>query len=275
MPLSEVNGTTIFHTEVGDGPAVLMMHGGLGFDHTCFRPAFDRLAARHRVVYYDHRSNGRSGRPPIETLTIEQAADDAAGLLDQLGIDRAIVCGHSYGGFIAQELAVRHPDRLAGLVLIATTPGQLGSLDDPDADQGPPPPAAFIEALSTFPASDAELAAMGPSTMPFYLHRRSWPEVEPVFVDTIYSVDAMMRSMQVLAGWSAVDRLHRIEAPCLLLVGRHDIPTAWQQSARIARQVAHAEMVVLEDSGHFPWLEEPDAFFEALDTWLISTASST
>ena len=161
MPVAEVNGTTIFYTELGEGRVVLMMHGGLGFDHTYFRSGFDRLAAGHRVVYYDHRSNGRSGRPPIETLTIEQAADDAAGLLDHLDVAQAVVIGHSYGGFIAQEFALRHPDRLAGLVLVDTTPGQLGATDDPAADQGPPPPAGFIELMTNFPASDAEFAAAG------------------------------------------------------------------------------------------------------------------
>jgi proline iminopeptidase len=270
VPVAEVNGTTLFYAELGAGPVVLMMHGGLGFDHTCFRPGFDRLASGHRVVYYDHRSNGRSGRPAIETLTIEQAADDAAALLDHLDVAQAVVCGHSYGGFIAQEFALRHPDRLAGLVLVDTTPGQLGAKDDPDADQGPPPPQAFIDALSSFPTSDAEFAAMTPTMMSFYLHRLSWSDLEPLLADTIFSVDAMVRSMQVLATWSSVDRLDQIIAPMLVVAGRHDIPTSWQQSERIARQVADAQVVVFEESGHFPWIEEPDAFFATVTGWLAT-----
>lgn len=271
MALAELNGTTIFHTEVGDGPALLMMHGGLGFDHTCFRPHFDRLADQCRVVYYDHRSNGRSGRPPLETFTMEQAADDAAALLDDLGIARAVACGHSYGGFIAQEFALRHPDRLAGLVLVDTTPGQLGTTDDPLADQGPPPPPEFLAAMSTFPASDDEFAAMAPTMMQFYLHTLAWSDVEPVLADTIFRVDVMARGMQVLGEWSSVDRLDQIDAPCLLLAGRHDIPTSWQQSARMARRIPQAEMVILEESGHFPWMEEPERFFDVLSGWLERT----
>jgi proline iminopeptidase len=272
VPTADVNGTTIFHTELGEGGVVLMLHGGLGFDHTYFRPAFDRLARGRRVVYYDHRSNGRSGRPPIETLTIEQAADDAAGLLDHLDVEQAVVCGHSYGGFIAQEFALRHPDRLAGLVLLDTTPGQLGTTDDPEADQGPLPPAGFIEAMARFPASDAELAAAGPRLMPFYLHRLTWADVEPVLADTVFSVDALVRGMIVLGGWSSVDRLDQIQAPCLVIVGRHDIPTSWQQSERIARRVSGSEVVILEDCGHFPWLEEPERFFDVLERWLDKTS---
>jgi proline iminopeptidase len=89
-----------------------------------------------------------------------------------------------------------------------------------------------------------------------------------VLADTVFSVDALVRGMMILGGWSAVDRLDQIHAPCLVLVGRHDIPTSWQQSERIARRIPGSEVVVLEDSGHFPWLEEPERFFAALQEWL-------
>ena len=90
MPVVQVHGTSLFYEALGSGPAVVMMHGGPGYDHTYFRPAFDRLASGHDLIYYDQRSSGRSGRPPIETLSIEQAAHDAAALIDELGRGRAI-----------------------------------------------------------------------------------------------------------------------------------------------------------------------------------------
>jgi proline iminopeptidase len=268
MAMAAVNGTEIFHLEVGDGPPLLVLHGGPGFDHTYFRPDFDRLADRYRVIYCDHRHQGRSGRPPIETLTIEQSADDAVALLDHLGVDRAVIAGHSYGGFIAQELALRHPDRVAALLLLSTTPGQLGATDDPDADQGPPPPDGFVEAMSSAPTTDDEFAAMAPKMLPYYLHRITWDDVSPRLADTHYDVAAMVRGMEVLQSWSSVDRLDRITAPTLLLVGRHDVPTSWPQSARIARRIPNSQLVLFEDSGHFPWMEEPDAFWAATHAWL-------
>ena len=81
----------------------------MGLDHTYLRPALDPLADRLQLVYYDHRGNGRSGRPRMDTLTMEQLADDANALARRLGFDRLLVFGASYGGFVAQELAVRHP----------------------------------------------------------------------------------------------------------------------------------------------------------------------
>jgi proline iminopeptidase len=268
VPTNEVDGTSLYHEELGRGPVMLVLHGGPGFDHSYFRPDFDRLSTRTRLVYLDHRCHGRSGRPPVETFTIEQAADDAAGLLDLLGADRAIVLGHSYGGFIAQEFALRHPDRLAGLVLVDTTPGQLGSTEDPGFDQGPPPPREFVELITDQPRSDAEYAAAMPRLIPFYLHRVSWAEVEPRMSGVVFSAEALVRGMGVLRSWSSVDRLGEIAAPTLVLVGRHDIPTSRQQSERIARRLPGAELVVFDDSGHFPWWEEPDRFFAVLEGWL-------
>jgi proline iminopeptidase len=268
VPTNEVDGTSLYHEELGRGQVMLVLHGGPGFDHSYFRPDFDRLSTRTRLVYLDHRCHGRSGRPPVETFTIEQAADDAAGLLDLLGADRAVVLGHSYGGFIAQEFALRHPDRLAGLVLVDTTPGQLGSTEDPGFDQGPPPPREFVELITDQPRSDAEYAAAMPRLIPFYLHRVSWAEVEPRMSGVVFSAEALVRGMGVLRSWSSVDRLGEIAAPTLVLVGRHDIPTSRQQSERIARRLPGAELVVFDDSGHFPWWEEPDRFFAVLEGWL-------
>src|SRR5690242_9156373 len=97
------------------------MHGGLGFDHTYLRP-LDELGGRLRLVYYDHRCNGRSERAPLETMTMAQLADDAAALCDELGFEHTTVIGHSYGGFTALEYAIRYPRRVDRLILLGTTP---------------------------------------------------------------------------------------------------------------------------------------------------------
>jgi pimeloyl-ACP methyl ester carboxylesterase len=78
----------------------------------------------------------------------------------------------------------------------------------------------------------------------------------------------MRRGFEELARWSAVDRLHEVTSPVLLVAGRHDAFTAWPQSERIASRLNDADVVILERSGHFPWLEEPDSFFAAVEDWL-------
>ena len=119
-------------------------------------------------MFFDQRGNGRSGRPPTETLTIEQLADDVAGLADYLGLDRFFVFGHSYGGFVAQEFDIRHPERVAGLVLVGTAPGQLGSDETADEYQGQTPPAELITLLNSEPETDADWAAMWRAAFPTF-----------------------------------------------------------------------------------------------------------
>ena len=257
----------------GDASTILTMHGGLGFDHTYMRRGFDRLASDdRRVVFYDHRGNGRSDDAPADSITIEQLADDAAALLDHLGVERATALGHSYGGFVAQEFALRHPDRLDKLVLADTTPGQLGANESPDdTEPGPPTPDEWIALMSQLPANDDEFAAGFPAIAPFYLHDRGdamLARLDAAKDGTILRVAPMIRGFEVLATWSSVDRLSAIDAPTLLLVGRHDVHTSWPQSTRIARRMPNAEVVIFENSAHFPWIEEPDAFYAALESFL-------
>jgi len=106
LPIIPANGTELYYVEAGSGLPCLVMHGGLGVDHTYLHPWLDPLGDVLRLIYYDHRGNGRSGRPALETLTFDQFCADADTLRSALGLDRVAVMGSSYGGFIALEYAV-------------------------------------------------------------------------------------------------------------------------------------------------------------------------
>lgn len=270
MPTTAVNGTDLHYEIDGDGTPCLVLHGGLGIDHTLYRRTLGPLSPPLQLVFLDHRCNGRSGRPPIETLTMEQLADDAVALADHLGFDGFHVFGHSYGGFVGQELAIRHPARVTALMLVDTTPGQLGTGEsDDETEQGPPPPPELDALMASMAPSDDDAVATGlDSMLRFYLHRRDVDEVRVLMGDTIHNASAMRRGFEVLGSWSAVDRLGQIACPTLVIAGRHDVFTSWPQAHRIGCRVPGARVEVLEHSGHFPWLDEPDAFFALVRAWL-------
>lgn len=268
--IAAVGGTTLAYHEVGHGPVCLVLNGGMGTDHTMYR-SLDPLGDRLRLVHFDQRGTGSSGRPPPSTLTMAQLADDAADLAGQLGTDRVLVMSHSFGGFVAQELALRYPELVAGLILVGTTAGQLGATDRPGDDQGPPPPtavAAIMAAMGPEPGTDEELAATIRLLMPHYLHRFDSKVAAGLLEHAVFDAATFRATAALLSTWSVADRLDRVLAPTLLLAGRHDPVCSAAQSYRIARRVPSAEVVVFENSGHFPWLDEPAAFYRVVRQWL-------
>src|SRR5262245_29887092 len=126
-----VNGTSLYFDVEGvglktDGPTMrakstlILLHGGPGFDHTMFKPDFSVLADVAQIIYLDHRANGRSVNTDPHTWTLAQWGDDVKALCDALGIERPIVYGWSFGGFVAQSYATRYPDHPDKLILAST-----------------------------------------------------------------------------------------------------------------------------------------------------------
>jgi pimeloyl-ACP methyl ester carboxylesterase len=127
----EVNGARLYvdiegaglvadGTSMREKPTLILLHGGPGADHSLYKPAFSALSDIAQIIYYDHRGCGRSQDGPREGWTLAQWGDDVKGLCDALGIAKPIVLGTSFGGFVAQAYATRHPGHAAGLILIST-----------------------------------------------------------------------------------------------------------------------------------------------------------
>ena len=104
-----------------DRPTLVLLHGGPGFDHTNWADSMAPLSEWAQVVAYDHRGNGRSDAGPREKWTMEQWGDDVAAFCDALGIEKPVVVGSSFGGFVAMSYAGRHPDHPSKLVLDSTS----------------------------------------------------------------------------------------------------------------------------------------------------------
>ncbi len=110
-------------------PTLLLLHGGPGFDHSIYKPAFSQLADVAQVVYLDHRGNGRSDRSSPEFWTLAQWGDDVAAFCRALGIESPIVYGASFGGMVAGSYATRHPSHPGKLILVSTEARGYSHLD--------------------------------------------------------------------------------------------------------------------------------------------------
>lgn len=268
MATAELNGTEIYYRVAGGGPPCLVMHGGLGIDHS-YLAGLDVLGDALRLVYYDHRGNGRSGRPPIETLTFAQLADDADALRAHLGHERIAVLGHSIGGAIALEYALRYPDHVSHLILVCTA--SRFDVTDPAAAErlarkGMTPEIA--EALAQAGESDAALRRYVELVGPVYFHVFDAARYREMIAGIVYNAAAMLRGFEIAAGWEVLPRLAALRVPTLLVAGGGDAITPPEESATLQRNIPGAECVVLPRCGHFPWLEQEQEFTTVIRNWL-------
>lgn len=210
MPTAEVSGRPIsFEDSGGEGPVVLFAHGFL-MDRTMFDRQVEALSPDFRCVRFDARGFG--GTPVTGPFTYWDLAEDAIGLLDHLGVERAVLVGMSQGGFVALRAALRHPERVSGLVLVDTDAG----VDDEETregyrqmfrtweQQGPIPP--LVETLADLIlGQDEELRAS-------WIAR--WKQIDPTALDDPVAC--------LLDREDISDRLAEIRCPVLVVHGEDD-----------------------------------------------------
>jgi pimeloyl-ACP methyl ester carboxylesterase len=243
MPTATINGIDIFYRENGDGPPVLFIQG-LGVDHRGWAGVATRLAASFHCVSYDNRDVGRSSLVEAPYDVLDMLAD-AVGLLDALAIGRADVVGASMGGVIAQELAIRHPDRLRRLALVSTY------------TSGDPRGTAIFEGQAMLRRALPREEYCRATFWSVYSHQdyRRAGFVDDMIRRTVANdlwqpQDAYERHVRAVLSASTEDRLHDIKAPTLILAGAEDILTPMRFSSLLAAGIPDNRLVVVDGAGH-------------------------
>jgi proline iminopeptidase len=269
MQHASVHGTKLAYKIVGNGDPCLVMHGGLGFDHTMLHPGLDRLGDACQLVYYDHRGHGQSGRPPISTLTWEQFAHDAEGLRRYLGFKRISLIAHSLGGFPAIEYALKYPEVVHRLIVIAAVPAfdHVTQVVANMKMRG-----ASDELVAWFDFSRAEnddvFREMMHRLAPLYFYQPTDYVIGQAFGRMQYCAEACRLTPSLIDGYALEDRLSEVKVPTLIVAGRHDFIAPVSQVKRLQNGIASSRMVVFEASGHFPFLEEPGRFLTVVRDWI-------
>lgn len=262
-----INGGELYYETIGSGPPVLVMHGGLGLSHDYLRPYFDVLSDTHTVVYYDHFGNGRSSKPDdYAEMNFDRLVSDASELMTHLGHDSFTLIGHSYGGFIAQAYAAQNAERLEGLVLIDTVPAldYQPPISGTDAQM-----AAFAKLFGGPMADDADWRETWGQVVQMYFHEYDEAVGADLDARTVYEHRAWNMAGALLGTFNMLDALPKIETRTLVISGRHDpITPPGQGAERIASLLPNASLVVFENSAHYPFIEEQEAFFSTLNKWM-------
>jgi proline iminopeptidase len=273
----DLNDVTLFYRTEGLGDPALVMHGGLGADHTAFvNSGFNKLSKQLKLIYYDHRCNGRSSFPGVETLTHKNLATDAENLRIALGHKNLTVIGHSYGGITGLEYALRYPSNLRRLILITTTPSgtALGEARKIAETRAPHLMDAVDKMLGGQCATDNEFIELLTTLAPlyfkdFHLFEKEFSEAA---IDMVPNAAAFRHSFSVLLPkYDLREKLFNINIPVLILCGRHDWITPVSQSKILNEKIQNSELVIFENSGHWVYIEEEELFLNTVNEWLGRT----
>jgi pimeloyl-ACP methyl ester carboxylesterase len=244
----------------GDGGDWVVMCHGLGAGLRSMRNAAEQLANRYRVLIWDNRGIGESDTaPPGGDYSIATHARDLANLMDALGIDRAIVHGSSWGGVLSQRFAIDFPEKVRALIIDSSSAevneaasknwiarGEAYAREGPAGLRNAPGGLRGAEEAASQPAPPRAGAGGGIAADP------------TAYLETCRAVASLYERPMT-------DELVKIKAPTLAIVGENDRTAGVGGTVKLSRVIPDCKLVILKDTGHGVYAQNPDAFFAELD----------
>ena len=252
MPIIQVNGINLFYETHGTGEPLLLIYGLAGRGNN-WKFQIEALSSRFQIITFDNRGVGETDQPE-EAFSLADIADDAAELLDHLGIASANVFGISMGGMIAQELALRHPGRVRKLALGCTHPGIKHCL---------PSPGWVTEIFKSLPGKPREQVVRECTPInysPFTQEHRSEliESLVPLFVDNRQRAHGYAGQLNAIWSFNAFDRLSQLAMPTLVMTGTDDVLVVPGNSKIIAERIPNARLIEFPEAGHLFFIEKAD-----------------
>jgi len=274
------DGRTLAYRLEGSGPTLVCHPGGPGFSSRYFAD-LDGLGSSFTLALLNPRGSEGSDRPSDPRA---YETDDYVADLDEfrahLGLERMLLFGHSHGGVVAQAYAARHPDRIERVILASTLARfqaeQHAAMEAAMAAKSSEP--WFEDASAALAAeqagdwgSDEELAELALREFPFYFAR--FGDREQAYLRTLAGEipcgDALkLFNEEIFGVFDLRPELSRISAPTLVLTGRDDFICGPVNAQELHEGIAGSELVLLDDCGHFVFVEQPQAFADAVMSFL-------
>jgi len=262
MPFVENQGTKIYWDEQGQGEPILLIMG-LGYTSALWHRTRPVLAQSYRTVAFDNRGVGLSDVPPAP-YSIAAMAADAAAVLDAAGVARAHVFGISMGGMIAQEFALRRPERTRSLILGCTSPG------------GPSALRAESHVTDILVARDMTLEQAREAILP-YIYDAATPR-EKIEEDIsarrrwLPSPEGYMAQLLAIRGWEGYSRIAQITAPTLVIHGKSDALIPPANGELIAARIPGTKLVLLDHASHLFLTDRTEHAHKEILEFLLSHA---
>jgi proline iminopeptidase len=270
----------LYYHEMGEGVPIIFVHGGPGLHHGYLLPQLSQLAVNHKLIFYDQRGSGKSLETPLdeEHINIHQFVEDLEDLRKSLGLNKFILMGHSWGGFLAMQYAVDHQDNLIGLILLDSLPadykGQRAFMDEFEArtknihDDIKP-----LFSYEEFKKLDAiQISDVHRKLFSVYIYNPE--DVKELSLN--FGVESGQSGFKVMekmsTSWLQPNTnlfpcLKKLSVPTFILHGKQDIVPVWT-AQEIKDAIPQSEIVVLDECDHFPYIEKPSQFFTELNNFL-------
>jgi len=255
--------------EMKERPTLILLHGGPGFDHSSFKPAFSTLTDVAQVVYLDHRGNGRSERSSADRWSLAEWADDLHAFCQVLEIERPVVLGQSFGGMVAMAYGTRHPEHPGKLILSSTTARtRMDRVLETFERLGGASARAAADAYWSNPGKET-LVDYAKICFPLYNRRSKDPDADR---RTVWNFEVMFhfgggedQSMDLLPD------LGRIVCPTLVLAGEDDPVTPVGDAVDITAAIPGglARLERFASCGHGVFRDDPEAGFAAIRRFLL------
>ena len=286
-PATEVRipfgGGSLYSRVIGQGQAVIVLHGGPDFDHAYLLPELDQLADSYRLIYYDQRGRGESAehiRP--DDVTLGSDVEDLDRVRQHFQLRQPALLGHSWGSVLALEYALRNPTLVSRLVLMNPAPAstkQLAMLRTAYVAQLGGDMDSQREIMASRAYKEGDPDAVTARYRIHFKHALRWQADYEKLMGRMSARFHRQGRVGILKAWAVEDRLYRdtwqspgydllprlrsLDIPTLVLVGENDfIPV--EIATQIAHAMPHATLVTLKDCGHFAYLECPSAVRDAL-----------
>lgn len=273
----KLNGNTIHITTFGNGEPILIINGGPGMNSKGFEPLAKELSKTHKTIIYDQRGTGESKINKVDssTITIKLMVNDIEAIRKHFGIKKWIVFGHSFGGMLASYYASKFPQHIKGLVLSASggIDMKLFSIVDITSKLT----AIEKDSLNYWSKKRANgdtsyytSLQRGRFLAPAYLYDKSHvPAIAHRLTQVNLPVNQLVFKNMRKINFNCAKGLQKLNTPVLIIQGKQDIvDISIAQRAHAVFQ--KSSIVILENCGHYGWLDQPKNYFKAINKYLLS-----
>ncbi len=274
----DIGDCKLYCEQEGQGTPLVLLHGGPGATHHEFHPYLSQAKDFARIIYYDQRGCGLSDYQPGKGYSVDQAADDLERLRQALGINQWVVLGHSYGGFLAQYYATKHPENVKGLVLLCASTGLHGE-SLPSRQQEFIAPEERQKMSQIRKIRDLSMAQLvynnhlnGDWKRQSYYEPTREQLAQTALYEWVHDFDHNFNGV-MSRSQDAVDlegAFTQSPVPTLILEGKWDMTWNTDKPERFRKNHPNARLITFEASGHSPFEDEPEVFFPVLKEFLTA-----